>query len=846
MNINPITQISHLWSLIQARLSGRQDSEHEQAGLRLIILGSIVAYVFASNPLKGSPSESLVFFVKYVIPSYTTIAFFIFAAIIIWPHTSIFRRIAGICLDTICLSMFYGFMGEISAPWFGVYLWVIFGNGFRYGVNYLYLSSLLSIIGFSQAILFSPFWQQNSSLGIGLLATLLVLPGYAATLIRRIQTERERAEQANRAKSEFLARMSHEIRTPLNGIIGTGELLETCNLGGEEREYVGTIKDSGQTLLRLIEDILDISRIEAGKMETESEEFDLYALINSTVNIFSPLARRKGLHLSSRVDIQIPFNLEGDALHLRQVLINLLGNAVKFTEEGSISLSCGQVQSDGSNVTIRFQVTDTGIGIPQELQDKIFSAFTQADEGTTRRHGGSGLGMAIAKQLVELMGGEIGLDSTPGSGSTFWFDLTFSHQHTADNCIDSLSLTATKLLRISDNSSNQTNASNYLREWGMTVRDVDSIDKAKNIVAQEPDCIEMILLDGATMQHGFAQQIDSMSHHPKYHDILTLIVATDINQATQLTNQDNQIFLAAEPLDKTLLIHALYAAHIESSNRNTGSSHPGLTMSTRQLKILVAEDNPVNRMVIGGILDKSGHRCHLVDNGKIALESLRTENYDLVIIDMHMPVLGGIEAYKTYSALTPEEQRIPFIMLTANATIEARKLCKDVGIRHFLTKPISSIKLLHTINIATHQTTASVTAIDSEVDTEINMAPGAINTDTLNQVVNIAPNQEFLDRLFNDMEQYGHSMLEQMAQAYIDEDLNQFKELAHALKGAAVSLGMHELTQMLQQAELITSGRFNVEGQEHVAKLRDAFVHGITMSEKELDFKTATAEQTIA
>jgi len=405
MDINPISQISHLWSLTRARLSGRSDSEHEQAAIRIAIAFIFTTYLYILSTAYVQIPEQLsspIIFISCCL----LFSVILFTAIVIFPQVSIIRRTIGIILDAIAISMAIHLGDTASAPWFGVYLWVIFGNGFRYGAKYLYLSSLLSIIGFSLVIIFTPFWQQNSSMGIGLLATLFILPLYAATLIRRINEERERAEQANRAKSEFLARMSHEIRTPLNGIIGTGELLETCNLGNEEREYVDTIKDSGQTLLRLIEDILDISRIEAGKMETESVDFDLYKLISTTLNIFSHQAQFKGLDLSHRVDINIPFSLNGDPMHLRQILINLLGNAVKFTENGAIFLNCSQVQSDDERVKIRFEVIDTGIGIPHETQARIFETFTQADEGTTRRYGGSGLGMAIAKQMVELMGGQ--------------------------------------------------------------------------------------------------------------------------------------------------------------------------------------------------------------------------------------------------------------------------------------------------------------------------------------------------------------------------------------------------------------------------------------------------------
>jgi two-component system, sensor histidine kinase RpfC len=832
MNINPVAYIVRSWTYISERLNNRSDSEHEQAGLRLIILVMFISYLFAINPL-DNPSPNQILFQSIVIPASTFISIVIFVSIIVWPQTSISRRILGIVADTTTLSILYGMLGEIGAPWFGVYLWVIFGNGFRYGERYLYLSALLSIIGFSIVIQVNSFWQQNTNMGIGLLITLIVLPGYLATLIRRMQTERHRAEQANLAKSEFLARMSHEIRTPLNGIIGTGELLETCNLGVEEKEYVATIKDSGKTLIRLIEDILDISRIEAGRMETESVDFDLYQLINSSINIFSPQARSKGLSLSKHIDINIPFYLNGDPTHLRQVLINLLGNAVKFTEKGSIMLKCSLLQSYGPKVMVRFEVTDTGIGIPHDTQERIFEKFSQADESTTRRYGGSGLGMAIAKQLVELMGGNIGVNSTPDVGSNFWFDLPLIIQNSDTSHANNPTLANTRVLRISNTVSNQTNATNYMRECNINIWDVDCIQKAKQILDHRPDDYEMILLDGLTHTHMLAEQINSIATNPKHSDKLILMIRPEFEQDAPQPNLNQQIYLLTEPLDKQLFIHALYASRLNSHYESEAQTNSKVIVNSRQLNILIAEDNPVNGMVLGRILDKNGHHHHLVVNGEQALDALKHKDYDLVIIDMHMPTLGGIDTYKTYSIHHQGDDPIPFIMLTANATVEARKQCKDAGIEHFLTKPISSKALINAINMVTHQETAHVPTEDITTQTENSNISGPIDTNTLDQIICMAPDNNFLMQLYQSMNNYGNFALDKMTQADKNEDLREFKEVAHALKGATISLGMFQLTKLLQQAENITSGRFHTQGSEYINRLRSTFDISMSMIEHE-------------
>ncbi len=840
MNINPAPYLLSLWSTIRERLRNRQDSEHEQAVIRIIIAVMVSSYLYTLLPDNSSSKYLINSF--YFINIYLGLSILLLAAIVVQPQKSRTRRITGIISDAICTSILLHLGDAAIAPWFGVYLWVIFGNGFRYGEKYLYLSALLSITGFSLAISFTPFWQQNINMGIGLLVSLFVLPGYVATLIRRIQTERQRAEQANLAKSEFLARMSHEIRTPLNGIIGTGELLETCNLGAEEKEYVATIKDSGKTLIRLVEDILDISRIEAGKMEAESIDFDLYELINTSINIFSPQARSKGLRLSKYIDIRIPFNLNGDPMHLRQVLTNLLGNAVKFTDDGAITLKASLVESNRSNIKIRFEVTDTGIGIHKDTQSKIFEKFTQADETTTRRYGGSGLGMAIAKQLVELMGGRIGVTSTPDAGSSFWFELTLDVQESTDISADRLAISNLKVLRISDNISNQTNATNYLRELNANIWDVDSIRKAMDILNNTHDNYAMVLLDGISQPNALTEQINTLATDPRYADKPVLIIQPDAEEPIQPNEFDQRINLLYEPVDRELFFRALYL--YVSNTMNRSGDEVGIETrangNARQLNILVAEDNPINGMVIGRILDKVGHQHHLVLNGEQLLDSLKCEEYDLAIIDMHMPVLGGIDAYKAYSNNIAKNKLIPFIMLTANATVEAHMECKEAGIEHFLTKPISSIALINTINIATHQE-ATHTLIDAGYLLNDNQSiTEPIDTNTVDQVIRMAPDYNFLVQLHQSMEKYGSLMLDKMSQANKDEDLNEFKEIAHALKGAAISLGMTKLTRLLQQAEHMTSGRFHANGSEYIKNLRIVFDLGTSMIEQEFSRNQST------
>jgi two-component system sensor histidine kinase RpfC len=411
---------------LRARFSGRPDSEHEQAIVRLVIVCIFLAYLVGLLASSGSHASILKTALGYVM-----IDAVVGAAILVWlslqPGVSHPRRVLGMLTDYGAMGAIMALSGQELAPLYVILLWVTIGNGLRYGSRYLVGGVVLASVAFLGVILTTPFWQQNQALSWGLLAGLVAVPMYLLSLLRALTHATEEARRANAAKSVFLATMSHEFRTPLNGVVGMSELLATTRLSSEQRECAEVIQTSARSLLGLVEGVLDISAIEAGKLKRIDAEFRLSELLDPIQRMLQPAATAKGIAFEVRTGPAVPPTLVGDSGHLRQILVNLVSNAIKFTSQGSVVVTVERLRErpDGG-ADLRFAVRDTGIGISPQAQLRIFEAFEQAEAGHGRRFGGSGLGTTIAKSLTELLGGRIGLESEQGRGSLFWVELPFA------------------------------------------------------------------------------------------------------------------------------------------------------------------------------------------------------------------------------------------------------------------------------------------------------------------------------------------------------------------------------------------------------------------------------------
>lgn len=706
-----------------------------------------------------------------------------------------------------------------------LFLWMTLGTGFRLGLKWLFVASIFSTATFGLPVLLTEYWQDKAALGYSLTLGLFIIPAYCSKLIRKLSDAKDEAEAASRAKSYFLASVSHELRTPLNAIIGYGNHLKQLEMPKNQHDMIDASVRAGEHLLHLIDQLIQIARNDSGTTIVASKPMRATDLVAEIRDILLVQAKEKGLTIQLHADPLSDRLVNGPSHVIRNILLNLVGNAIKFTESGSISISSALEQS-GEKSSLKFTVSDTGIGIAQEAQKRIFEPFQQADETVLNRFGGTGLGLAICRQLLDQIGGAISVDSELGCGTTFTVILPVEvpSADSADVESDPASQPMVKLLalgRFSDELLGKAQAAGNYHVRNIVCSSANELMDALNEVPLSDYRIAML-------EAGLAEQLGA--------DSAVWETFAKAKVAPVLVANSNELDLGDVELRAAFATiipstpnfdEVRSAIRIGCSFAGSGDSRTTNSDNVREhyppRSILVADDNRTNRNILGAILENAGHDVTMVCDGDETLEALENGGFDIVLLDVNMPRLNGIDACRMWRQIEGSRSHIPIVGVTADATLETEERCLAAGMDLRLTKPVNAPFLLQTIEkcCANGKTQDLPTRTEDPLQIVVPLSAAAsgdtqpvIDPAHLDYLRSIGDDDfvaEMIESFFSDAAESKQILQLSLAQG----DPAQFRFAAHALKGCSNNIGATLLAALCAKLEKITEGEFHERGTMH-------------------------------
>lgn len=729
------------------------------------------------------------------------------------PRQRFALRSACLFSDNLFVTLVLAIGGASTAGLWTIYLWTSIGYGVRYGIPYLNASVVVSSIGFLAMTFTSSFWGHNPAFVVGMLMGMIIVPVYTGYLIRQLHSAVQEREEAYRAKSSFVARMSHELRTPLHAIISTAELLRNQLTSAIHNDYVNVISLSSNTLLDLINRVLDLNKFESGDVGLSKGPVNVHGLLADAVNLIYGQATARNIVVKLFTDPRIPADLIGAKTHINEILLNILGNAVKFTDSGSIEISADLESLTATSANVNFTVVDTGCGIPERDLGRIFEPFVQSDQSTTRKHGGTGLGTSFSREIVRLMGGNISIESTISLGTTVRFNIPLDRQEVTSDSGRQLPIRFAML----GSQSGLAYIRSCVSGFGATVELYEDLEDLPVLAATSPDNLRFdgLIIESDMFGHNLPgiQMKLSAKHSSRLFPVVGF-GAAELRTVAISSGYCSYISRSSSPGELASTLAVVTSLVLMG---NLGSAQSDRPRASRTLSVLVADDNATNQMIARVALEGAGHQCTLVGNGDDALFALNDVQFDVALLDMHMPGRTGVEVAKLYRfAGFANETPTPIVLLTADCTSDARDEAASAGISVFLTKPILPSELVRVVEEASEKfANASRPAVGPTIRLadrvvmfpifETGTRPDSADSPLLNEVAVaelvalMTKNEQrvFFAEFCDDATSYVAKLSTLSGLAGVAD----VKESMHALAGAASTIGATRLSRSASQIE---------------------------------------------